>query len=207
MTRQIDIAALLGAALGLALVSPALAATKPVISTLRVPTSSANQQIITHTVFFNCSAVAGVPVAVAARCGPQTVTTGGGSTAASFKSDSLNVDRTDRLGCASVVGPRTTAVPLCFPRSTFGGGASIQPFDKNYVKITPPIIIVRCAARSTLPSPVAPWCIPQNTNNGSGARRFYHPVSTIGRHWDPPQFGFSLQFGHAVPQLSGTINQ
>ncbi len=203
MTRHLVTAA----ALGVALVSPALAGTKPTAPIARVAAPVFGQQTFDRMrpITSNCS-TASFPANVAGRCSIPTATPiiSIASRGAFTNLDGVTFDRSDVIRCASSAAFPVAAVLACRPKTTVNAGDfSADTYTRTNLRVSPPIIVIRCEARAAVATPVPPWCRPQPVVN---SRDHAVPVLYYRHHWDPPQFGLSLQLGSAAPRVFGTIN-
>ena len=172
MTNQnvFDLAlrAVLGAAL---LVSPAYAATKPAISSIRLAAPAAGHIIArTPALTFSCS-TATIAVNTVGRCGPVPAATINGSSSADAFTQPVRLNEANTFRCASsVVGAKTTD-PLCAAKATVNRGFSADTLTKGSLRLNPPIL-VRCPPISIVPRPTPPWCTGplSGTHPGNSAR-------------------------------------
>ena len=201
MTNQnvFDLAlrAVLGAAL---LVSPAYAATKPAISSIRLAAPAAGHIIArTPALTFSCS-TATIAVNTVGRCGPVPAATINGSSSADAFTQPVRLNEANTFRCASsVVGAKTTD-PLCAAKATVNRGFSADTLTKGSLRLNPPIL-VRCPPISIVPRPTPPWCTVRSQVPIPVTLRASKPVSTLAApHVDPPHsLGLTLQFRERFP--------
>lgn len=213
MTHQNVFDLALRAVLGVALlVSPAVAGTKPAISSIHLAAPAAAQPIIARSYAFTFSCPTSTnAVSTVGRCGRvSTATINGGSSPEAFtKLEPLS--ETNVFRCASSVAGAKSTSPLCAAEATVNRGFSADALPKESLKLNPPIL-VRCVPISYVRRPTPPWC----TISGSGRSqvpipvtlRASKPISTLTAHHidPPPALGFTLQLGNASPQLFWTID-